>query len=130
MHIVRGKDKKTLIKNIRKNASSAHKHVYVNLRPTLDIIEEVKKHNPKVERITCPPSLYAQTSKKVFEHLGESGIKFEAGDFKVGRPVKYEDDIVKTIFDQRASGVPVKQISENINMPLRTVYFYLKNNNQ
>src|SRR3989338_5681626 len=127
MHVIRGKDKKTLIKNIKK-IKGDHKHVYVNLRPTLDIVQATLAQCPTLENLSCPPSLYAQTSKKVFQQLQEKSIKFTSGDFKVGRPVKYEDATAKAIFDQRKTGVPVKQISENVNMPLRTVYFYLKNN--
>ncbi|MBI4214403.1 helix-turn-helix domain-containing protein [archaeon] len=102
-----------------------HNEVYLNLRPTDDIVDSLLARCPGMRRIQCPPSLYKQTSKKLFKRLGDSGIVFQPGDFPAGRPKKYDSNSVAQIVNMRRTGKPAKHISKELNIPLRTVYFYL-----
>lgn len=125
MKVIRAKNKVELLQEIGKD-SGEHGEVYINLRPTLDIVSGITKNFPQVGRIMCPPSLHTQTSKKVFKYLGDQGIKLEPGEFNVGRPKKYDAELVAQISNMRTQGMPAKHISEHLEMPLRTVYFYLQ----
>jgi len=128
MRIVRAKTKQALIEEI-KALNSEDSEYYLNLRPTVDIIEALMEKSKEVKRITCPPSLLQQTAKKVFKLTNDKGIKLEAGEFAVGRPKKYDDDTIREVLESRTNGKSAKEIAAEIEMPLRTVYFYLKNGN-
>ncbi len=125
MKVIRARNKIELIEQI-KSMEGEHGEVYINMRPTLDIVEKIIERFPNVEKIMCPPSLHVQTSRKVFKKLADKGIKLEPGEFRVGRPKKYDDETIAEIINLRNQGMPAKQISERLNIPLRTVYFYLQ----
>jgi len=125
MQIIRVHSKNELSKNIN-NISCSDGDIYINIRPTLDIVEKLIEKCPDVQTLTCPPSLYLQTSKKVFKRLEEASVAFKGGDFAVGRPKKYDEETIREISEQRQAGKPVKQIAQDMNIPLRTVYFYLR----
>jgi hypothetical protein len=128
MKVIRAKTKQSLIEEI-KALDSTDEEYYLNLRPTIDILEALIQKSPNVKRVCCPPSLLQQTARKVFRLTQEKGIKLEGGDFAVGRPRKYDDDTIKEVLDARTGGKAAKDIASEMEMPLRTVYFYLKNGN-
>lgn len=99
--------------------------VYVNIRPTEEIIKTLQTKFPSLEKIACPKSLYAQTAKKVFKYVGDANLRLEPGDFEVGRPPKYDEATIREINTQRVTGKSARQISREMDIPLRTVYFYL-----
>ncbi|MCD6522279.1 MAG: DUF1699 family protein [Candidatus Diapherotrites archaeon] len=101
--------------------------VYINARPSMDIVMNIMENAPNIQAIYCPPSLLKQTSTKVFSVLEEKGVKLAHKDVKVGRPKKYSNETVREIIERRRNGQPVKDISKEMNIPLRTVYYYLKN---
>jgi hypothetical protein len=129
MKLVRAKTKQALLEEI-KALSSEDSEYYLNLRPTADIVEALLEKSKSTKRICCPPSLLQQTAKKVFKLAEERGIKLEPGEFPVGRPKKYDDETIKEVLSSRENGKPAKEIAAEMEMPLRTVYFYLKNGNQ
>ena len=126
MKIINAKNKTSLLHQISK-INSRDTEVYLSLRPTMEIIHRLLDQSPNLRKISCPQSLYLQVSKKVFKHLQSKGVELTPGDFKVGRPMKHDIDMVKQIINQRGAGKPAKQISQEFDVPLRTVYFYLKN---
>lgn len=128
MRVIRAKTKQALIEEI-KCLDCGDEEYYLNLRPTADIVEEIVKKSNGVKRICCPPSLLQQTAKRVFKLAESKGIKLEPGEFKVGRPKKYDEDTIREVIENRANGKPAKEIASEMEMPLRTVYFYLKNGN-
>jgi len=128
MRVIRAKTKQALIEEI-KALNSEDEEYYLNLRPTVDILETLMEKSKGVKRVCCPPSLLQQTAKKVFKLTNDKGIKLEAGEFAVGRPKKYDDDTIREVIEHRANGKPAKEIASEMEMPLRTVYFYLKNGN-
>jgi hypothetical protein len=129
MKVVRAKTKQALIEEI-KTIDSNDDEFYLNLRPTADILDALMEKNKNLKRVCCPPSLLQQTARKVFKLTQDKGIKLEAGDFKVGRPKKYDEDTIREVVESRNNGKPAKEIASELEMPLRTVYFYIKNGNQ
>lgn len=128
MRLVRAKTKQRLLEEI-KAIDSEDSEYYLNLRPTLDIVEAIIEKSKSVKKISCPPSLLQQTAKKVFKFAEEKGIALLPGEFAVGRPKKYDDETIKEVLSSRENGKPAKEIAAEMEMPLRTVYFYLKNGN-
>jgi hypothetical protein len=129
MHVLRAKNKQELLAEIS-GLNGCDQEVYINLRPTLEIVEALTKRCANLQKIMCPPSLLKQTSKKVFRSLQSTSVKLGEGDFRVGRPNKYDAETLKQIAAQRAAGKQVKNIAAEMDIPLRTVYFYLKNGNR
>jgi hypothetical protein len=126
MKVIRAKTKQSLIEEI-KALDSTDEEYYLNLRPTIDILEALILKSPGVKKVCCPPSLLQQTAKKVFRLTQEKNIKLEGGEFRVGRPNKYDEDTVREVLSSRENGKSAKDIAVDMEMPLRTVYFYLKN---
>ena len=123
---INSRNKFELLNEIRQLNGVADE-VYVSLRPTVEITEELLKQCPSLKKIHCPPSLYLQVSKRVFKALGERSIELKPGEFSVGRPKKYNLDTIKQIVTDRSSGKSAKKISQEYDIPLRTVYYHLKN---
>ena len=99
--------------------------VYVNEQLSSRNIMELLDSNSDLEKITCPRSIYKRISKKYILALSELGIEVEPV-LKRGRPKKYslqDAGKIQTLLNQ---GVSPKEISKNLNIPIKTVY-YLKN---
>ena len=86
-------------------------------------MELLDKH-PDLKKIKCPNSLYSRTSKKYLTALKELGIEVEPV-LKRGRPKKYGAKEAELIHNMLEEGSEPKEISEKLNIPLKTVY-YLK----
>ncbi len=125
MKIINAVNKEDLMRKIE-TINANDKEVYISLRPTLEIVFKILEKNPGLKKISCPQSLYLQVSKKVFKFLNGRGIEITPGEFTAGRPPKYDDETIAQIISKRRNGNTAKQISEEMNIPLRTVYFYLK----
>lgn len=116
------KNKRDLIKKLRADLSTHDEKIYINMRPSVDIMVEVLEHAPNVKYILCPKSLYSLTSirvKKALERVGVLLVPFGEG---AGRPNKYDDETVSKLKKMYELGVPVKEISKSLKIPLRTVY--------
>jgi hypothetical protein len=127
MRVLRVSNKRELLGSIG-DLDGNDAEVYVNLRPTLDVVDGLINQCPNLKKVLCPPSLYRQTSKRVFRALGDANIAFEEGGFRVGRPKKYAQETINQILSKRQDGRPAKVIADEMDIPLRTVYFYLKMN--
>ncbi len=86
-------------------------------------MELLDKH-PNIKKIKCPNSLYIRTSKKYLNALSEMGIEVEPV-MKRGRPKKYGAKEAEIIHQRLEEGHSPKKISEELDIPLKTVY-YLK----
>ncbi|MEM0372387.1 MAG: DUF1699 family protein [archaeon] len=126
LKFINAKNKKDLLEQIN-SLDSGDTEVYVSLRPTMEIAHRITEQCPNARIIMCPQSLYLQVSRKVFKYLQSKGIEIKAGNVKVGRPMKHDAETIKQVISQRAAGKSAKQISKEFDVPLRTVYFYLKN---
>jgi hypothetical protein len=97
--------------------------VYVSLRPTKEVVVKILENAPNVKRISCPPSLYPKVSKRVIYALGQLGIELVPENRPRGRPRKYDEKTVKLVRELARKGVPMREISERLGIPLRTVYY-------
>ena len=97
--------------------------VYVSLRPTKEVVVKILENAPNVRRISCPPSLYPKVSKRVIYALNQLGIELIPEKRPRGRPRKYDEKTVKLVQEMAEKGVPMKEISERLGIPLRTVYY-------
>jgi hypothetical protein len=98
--------------------------VYVNEPLSSRIIMEILEENPHIKRIKCPSSLYLRISKKYLDVLSKLGVEVEPV-VKSGRPKKYGELEVKLIQKMLNDGSNPSEISEKLNLPIKTVY-YLK----
>lgn len=127
MEIIQTRNKTELIQEI----SSLHpetKELYINARPSMDIVMSIFENVPNLEMLACPPSLLKQTSTRVFKTLDAKGVTIRHHEVGVGRPKKYDGNAIGKIRSLRQTGTPVKEIAKQMNIPLRTVYYHLKNN--
>ena len=91
------KNKRDLIRKLRANLSNSDEKIYINMRPSVDIMVEVLEHAPNVKYILCPKSLYLLTSirvKKALERVGVLLVPFGEG---AGRPNKYDEEVVNKL---------------------------------
>jgi len=100
--------------------------VYINLRPTREILVYILENAPNVRRISCPPSLYPKVSKKILTALSQMGIELVPEGYPRGRPRKYDEETVRTVLSLVRRGVSPKEISSRMGIPLRTVYYMLE----
>ncbi|WP_297536163.1 DUF1699 family protein [Thermococcus sp.] len=99
--------------------------VYINLRPTKEVVVKILENAPNVRRISCPPSLYPKVSKRIIYALGQLGIELVPEERPRGRPRKYDEKTVKLVRELATRGIPMREISERLGIPLRTVYYML-----
>jgi hypothetical protein len=102
----------------------SEEEIYINQPLTTMKIVEILDHNPQLKKINCPPSLYHRTPQKYLDALDELGITVEPLPRK-GRPKKYGNQETLQINQMIKEGYGMKEISEKMNIPLKTVY-YLK----
>ncbi|MEE9594327.1 MAG: hypothetical protein V3V92_02905, partial [Candidatus Hydrothermarchaeales archaeon] len=90
------------------------------------ILASILTAAPNVDKITCPPSLYERTPKKIRIALNKIGIKFEALLLTPGRPRSHPNWKIDKVYELDKKGYSAKAISEELVIPLTTVYYYLK----
>ena len=100
--------------------------VYVSLRPTKEVVVKILENAPNVKRISCPPSLYPKVSKRVIYALGQLGIELVPERYPRGRPRKYDEETIKLVRELAEKGVPMREISARLGIPLRTVYYIVR----
>lgn len=124
MKVLRCRDKEELLERMAE-IDEKDEEVYISLRPTQEIVEEVTERSEALEKLKCPESLYYQVGEKVKDKLEDRGIELEPGEFSAGRPKKYSEEEIERMVQMREKGKPVSQISEQMDVPVRTIYFYL-----
>lgn len=98
--------------------------IYVKRALSSQVIMELLDRYPNLKKIKVPSSLYPRTSKKYLNALSELGIEVEPV-IRRGRPRKYGNTEVELIQKKIQEGVSPKDISDELEIPLKTVY-YLK----
>jgi hypothetical protein len=116
-----------LLRKLEELLNDEVSEVYVNLRPTKEVVVRILENAPNVERISCPPSLYPKVSKKVISALKQLGVEIVPEKKPRGRPRKYDGETVKRMRELAARGVSPMEISKRLGIPLRTVYYLLGN---
>ncbi len=100
------------------------KEVKLQTRPSINDIKQLQEKLPNLERVVVAPSIYRLLARS----LTNEGITIaiEASADKRGRPRKHDDEKVKRIIDMWKANKRVQEISRALNMPERTVYYYIK----
>lgn len=124
--VLRSSQKDILIDEINKKLSSKTKKVHFSIRPTINILASILTAAPNVKLITCPPSLYDRTPKKIKSALEKIGITFEALLLTPGRPRSHPNWKIDKVYNLEDKGFSAKEISDELGIPLTTVYYYLK----
>jgi len=124
--VLRSSQKDVLIKEINKKLDSETKKVHLSVRPTINILASILTAAPNVKVVTCPPSLYERTPKKIRTALGKIGIAFEAFLLTPGRPRSHPNWKIDKVYALEDKGYSAKEISDELDIPLTTVYYYLK----
>jgi hypothetical protein len=88
------------------------------------IIELLEKY-PNLKKINCPKSLYLRTSKKYIDALSQLGVEVEPLTRR-GRSKKYTESDVENIGKMLKKGASPQEISDSLNIPLKTVYYLNK----
>ncbi|AMQ17871.1 DUF1699 family protein [Thermococcus peptonophilus] len=120
---VKAKTYSELIRKLDEALNEDVSEVYVNLRPTKEVIVKILERSPNVRKITCPPSLYPKVSQKVIIALNQLGVELLPESYPRGRPKKYDEKTVKQVVEMARKGVPMKEISRKLGIPLRTAYY-------
>ena len=122
---IKARNSEELLKKIEEELNGNVTEVYINLRPTKIILVKILERAPNVKTIGCPPSLYPKVSKKIIRALDQMGIKLVPMNHSRGRPRKYDHSTIKRIEELVKKGKTPKEISEELNIPLRTVYYLI-----
>ena len=85
------KNKRDLIRKLRSDLSTTDEKIYINMRPSVDIMVEVLEHAPNVKYILCPKSLYSLASISVEKALERVGVLLIPIGDGAGKPNKYGD---------------------------------------
>ncbi len=128
MEVIKCNDKEELFEKLEEIEGN-EEEIYISLRPTQEITEEILERAETLKKLKCPESLYYQVGEKVAKKLKDQGVQLEPGDFSPGRPKKYSEEEIERMLELREKGKSVKEISENMEVPVRTVYFYLNKEN-
>ncbi|WP_048146588.1 DUF1699 family protein [Pyrococcus abyssi] len=115
-----------LLRKIDENLNEDVTEVYINLRPTKEVIVRILDNAPNVKVIGCPPSLYPKVSKKVLRALEQMGIKVIPVEKGRGRPRKYSYKTLMMIEELLKKGKTPREISRDLGIPIRTLYYLLK----
>jgi hypothetical protein len=86
---------------------------------------EILDENPKLEKIKCPPSIYKRIAPKYLEALSKLDVDVETVSYK-GRPKKYDDEDIEKISLLQKKGLTFKEISDELGIPLKTIYYLNK----
>jgi len=123
---IKAKNNAELLKKLDGALNGEVTEVYVNLRPTKEILVRILERAPNVRKISCPPSLYPKVSKKIIHALSQMGIQLLPEGYPRGRPRKYGEETITWLYSLAREGVPPKEISRRTGIPLRTVYYLLE----
>ncbi len=124
--VLRSSQKDVLLKEIEDKLDSKTETVHFSIRPTINILASILTAASNVKKITCPPSLYERTPKKIRSALNKIGIKFEALLLTPGRPRSHPNWKIDKVYELDKKKYSAKAISEELGIPLTTVYYYLK----
>jgi len=119
--------KDQLIKEIREGFDDTE--VYIGLRPGIDVVIELLENGPNLTTIYCPPSLYELTSTRVRNALEKVNVRLRPYGGGAGRPKLYDENDIKEIKKLMEVGLSITRISQELDIPRRTIYHLLNQEN-
>ncbi|MBN1786300.1 MAG: helix-turn-helix domain-containing protein [Candidatus Methanofastidiosa archaeon] len=123
MKIYKALKKDLLIKQIREGFDDHE--VYISLRPCIDIVIELLENGPNLSVIYCPPSLFELTSSRVKNALEKVNVRLRPMGGGAGRPKVYDSNDVTEIKKLISVGLSITRISQELDIPRRTIYHLL-----
>ncbi len=99
--------------------------IYVSQPLTSHKIMELLDKNPELRKITCPPSIYRRIPPRYLDALSNLGVEVEPVK-KSGRPRKYGEKEIEKINMMFKQGCTTQEISDTLDIPLKTVYYLNK----
>ncbi len=123
---VKARNNSELIRKLNEVLNEEVTEVYINLRPTKEILVRILERAPNVRRISCPPSLYPKVSKKAIKALAQMGIELVPEGYPRGRPRKYDERTIREVYNLIMKGVSPREVSSQMGIPLRTVYYMIE----
>lgn len=126
MKILKASDRTELLKKIRAEINSTTEEVYINTRPSIQIIITLLNKAPSLKKVYVPPSLCKETPKKIKKALNKIGIELIPFDKPRGRPRIHGEKALNYMLKLAKEGETAGQIAYKTGIPLRTVYYYLK----
>jgi hypothetical protein len=123
--VLRSSQNEILLNEIKEKLNDKVQEVHLSVRPTINIIASILTAAPNIKLITCPPSLYERTPRKIKDALSKVGVTFKALLLTPGRPRMHSDDKIHDIYRLHKKKYSAKKISKDLKIPLTTVYYYL-----
>ncbi|ACJ16249.1 DNA-binding protein [Thermococcus onnurineus NA1] len=123
---IKARNNAELIRKLNEVLNDEVTEVYINLRPTKEILVRILERAPNVRKISCPPSLYPKVSKKAINALAQMGIELVPEGYPRGRPRKYDERTIREVYNLIRKGITPKEISSRMGIPLRTVYYMIE----
>ncbi len=129
MQTLRANNRSELLKKIRRDLSPNAQEVYLNTRPSVQIIITLLNKASGLKTIYVPPSLSRETPERIKKALNKIGAELIPLNKTKGRPRTYNEGELNTVFKLAKQGKTAKQIAKKTGIPLRTVYYYLRKRN-
>ncbi len=124
--VIRARSKDELLKRLCRELDKDVTEVYINMRPTKEVVVTILDNAPNVRRISCPYSLYPKVSKRILRALREMGIELAPEKTRRGRPRKYGEQTLRLVRNLVKRGENPREVSVRTGIPLRTVYYIIK----
>ncbi len=74
--VLRSSQKESLLNEIDEKLDKSTSVVHLSVRPTVNILASILTAAPDLKTITCPPSLFVRTQKKLGDALETIGVDF------------------------------------------------------
>ncbi len=128
--VLRSSQNEVLLNEVKEKLDESVAEVHLSVRPTINIIASILTAAPNIKLITCPPSLFERTPKKIKDALAKVGVRFESLLLTPGRPRMHSDSKIDEIYVLNKKRYSAKKISKDLKIPLTTVYYYLNKKNE
>lgn len=116
----------TLLKEIEDKLNIDTREVALHVRPSVWLVVSMLNVAPNLRTLYLPRSLRDETSKFILTALRRIGVEVKELDRPRGRPRTRRGEVVDEVRRLGGEGVPAREISRRMSIPLRTVYYYLK----
>jgi len=126
MKILKASDRSELLQKIRTEINSNVEEVYLNTRPSIQIIITLLNKALNLKKVYVPPSLCKETPERMKKALNKIGVELIPFDKPIGRPRVHDVEALNYMLKLAKRGETAGQIAYKTRIPLRTVYYYLK----
>jgi len=126
MKILNASDRAELLQKIRTELDTSVEEVYLNTRPSIQIIITLLNKAPNLKKVYVPQSLSRETPERIKKALNKIGVELIPFDKPRGRPRVHDEEALNYMLKLAKQGETARQIADKTGIPLRTVYYYLK----